>query len=68
MLQERILAPRNVQFTKYQIFWEIMGVDASECFDEGLPGDNRTLKSWETSASMERRGTKPTPPVTTPLG
>ncbi|KAK3297829.1 heterokaryon incompatibility protein-domain-containing protein [Chaetomium fimeti] len=36
--QERLLAPRTVHFSRYQIFWECRGVAAaSECFPRGIP-------------------------------
>lgn len=37
VLQERILAPRTIHFTKSQLFWECNEVAACESFQESLP-------------------------------
>ncbi|TVY38125.1 Dehydrogenase [Lachnellula subtilissima] len=36
-LQERLLSPRTLHFSKTELFWECRHCDASESFPEGLP-------------------------------
>jgi hypothetical protein len=36
-LQERLLSPRRIHFSKTELFWECQHCDASESFPEGLP-------------------------------
>jgi hypothetical protein len=36
-LQERLLSPRRLHFSKTELFWECRYCDASESFPEGLP-------------------------------
>ncbi|TVY54002.1 hypothetical protein LCER1_G003568 [Lachnellula cervina] len=37
-LQERLLSPRTLHFSKTELFWECRHCDASESFPEGSPG------------------------------
>ncbi|KAL7948003.1 heterokaryon incompatibility domain-containing protein [Trichoderma barbatum] len=60
VLQERILSPRVLHFTRYQIFWECNSVLASDIRPEGEPidpnptssGDMRGILSASYTASL----------------
>jgi hypothetical protein len=58
ILQEHLLSPRTLHFSKAQVFWECREANACESYPEGFPDfldmnsgvdiiDKRTLPSWE---------------------
>jgi hypothetical protein len=47
ILQERLLSPRTLHFTKTEIFWECYHTSASETFPDGIPTALRKASTFE---------------------
>lgn len=49
VLQERLLAPRTVHFSKEQMFWELRASNAGESYPEGIPKQfsKARTKAWK---------------------